>query len=97
MIRLVTVMALSLVLQVGLFSAHAAAGTPQVTPVSAIAFGTLDETVDAGVQCLRGASACFGYGSENCCNEMEALGYIAAGTGSWWGAAIAAAYSYAYC
>lgn len=95
MSRLTTALALVAVMQLGLFATHAVAATP-IAP--ALASALPDGAVaDTGVLCLRGAQPCFGYGSNNCCNEMEVLGYIGAGTGNWWAAAIAAAYQYAYC
>lgn len=49
------------------------------------------------VACLRGADACFGYGSDNCCTEMYILGAIAGAIGAWLAAGVAAWYGIEYC
>lgn len=103
MIRWVSVIALLVTLQIGLFGANAAAATPttptQGATVASAEFAIPDALASTGAQCLRGAAACFGYGSENCCGEMAVLGTIAAASApvNWWAVAIAVAFEYAYC
>lgn len=49
------------------------------------------------LKCLRGANPCAGYGSENCCGEMEVAATIAWLLGNYVALGIASAYLYAYC
>jgi hypothetical protein len=52
---------------------------------------------ESAVECLRGAHACFGYFSYNCCAEIAAASAIAGAIGAWLAAGVGAYYYWHYC
>jgi hypothetical protein len=101
--RRVIVMTLALVIGIGAEwnLIQAAAATPDRTPAPtevAAPDGVFGSALDLkDIACLRGADACFGYGSDDCCGEMAALGAVAGAVGAWLAAGVAAWYYYSYC
>jgi hypothetical protein len=80
---------------------QAATATPDRLPARAAAVapdGVLGAVAGLeDIACLRGAAACFGYGSDDCCGEMATLGAVAGAVGAWLAAGVAAWYFYSYC
>lgn len=71
----------------------AAAGAPLLAAVSI----GVDAGGIASLECLRGADACFDWGSMNCCGEFFTLMAIAGATGAWAAAGLAAWAYWYYC
>jgi hypothetical protein len=51
----------------------------------------------APFEAVYGGDPCFGYGSNNCCAELDALRWIACGSGNVAACIVAAGGYYAYC